>query len=71
MSHGESIDKMGQRTSNATAVTFGNVRVPRENLLEGEEEGFKKAMATLDITRPMMAVGAVGLARTALELAAQ
>ena len=68
VNHGEPIDKMGQRASNTTAVMFKNVRVPRENLLGGEGEGFKKAMAALDITRPMIAIGAVGIARTALEL---
>jgi acyl-CoA dehydrogenase len=71
VSHGEPIDKMGQRASNTTTVTFKNVTVPKENLLAGEGEGFKKAMAALDITRPMIAVGAVGIARTAMELAAQ
>ncbi len=69
--HGEPIDKMGQRASNTTAVTFKDVKVPKENLLGGEGEGFKKAMVALDITRPMIAVGAVGLARTAMELAIQ
>jgi acyl-CoA dehydrogenase len=69
ISHGEPIDKMGQRASNTTAVTFKNVRVPKENLLAGEGEGFKKAMAALDITRPMIGIGAVGIARTAMELA--
>jgi acyl-CoA dehydrogenase len=69
VSHGEPIDKMGQRASNTTSVAFKNVRVPKENLLGGEGEGFKKAMAALDITRPMIAVGSVGIARTALELA--
>ena len=68
VSHGEPIDKMGQRASNTTAVTFKNVTVPKENLLGGGGEGFKKAMAALDITRPMIAIGAVGVARTALEL---
>lgn len=71
VSHGEPIDKMGQRASNTTAVTFKDVRVPKENLLAGEGEGFKKAMAALDITRPMIAIGAVGIARTAMELATQ
>jgi acyl-CoA dehydrogenase len=71
MRSGEPIDKMGQRASNTTAVTFKNVRVPRENLLGAEEDGFKKAMAALDITRPMVAAGAVGLARYAMELAVQ
>jgi acyl-CoA dehydrogenase len=71
VSHGEPIDKMGQRASNTTPVIFKNVRVPKENLLGGEGEGFKKAMAALDITRPMIAIGSVGIARTALELATQ
>jgi len=67
---GEPIDKMGQRASNTTPVTFKEVRVPVENLLGGEQEGFKKAMAALDVTRPIIASGAVGLARSAMELAA-
>jgi acyl-CoA dehydrogenase len=67
--HGEPIDKMGQRASNTTAVTFKEVLVPKENLLAGEGDGFRKAMTALDITRPMIAVGAVGLARTAMGLA--
>jgi acyl-CoA dehydrogenase len=69
--HGEPIDKMGQRASNTTTVTFDQVRVPKENLLAGEGDGFKKAMAALDITRPMIAIGSVGMARRALELAIQ
>jgi len=71
LSHGEPIDKMGQRASNTTSLTFKNVKVPKENLLGGGGEGFKKAMAALDITRPVVAIGSVGLARTALELATQ
>jgi acyl-CoA dehydrogenase len=71
LSHGEPIDKMGQRASNTTSLTFKNVRVPKENLLGGGGGGFKKAMAALDITRPVVAIGSVGLARTALELATQ
>ncbi|MBS3905653.1 MAG: acyl-CoA dehydrogenase family protein [Syntrophaceae bacterium] len=71
VSHGEPIDKMGQRASNTTAVTFNHVRVPRDHLLAGEGDGFKKAMAALDITRPMIAIGAVGIARSAMKLAAQ
>jgi len=71
VSHGEPIDKMGQRASNTTAMRFDHVKVPKENLLAGEGEGFKKAMAALDITRPMIAVGALGIARSAMELATQ
>jgi acyl-CoA dehydrogenase len=69
VSHGAPIEKMGQRASNTTSVTFKDVRVPGENLLAGEGEGFKKAMSALDITRPMIAMGAVGVARSAMELA--
>ncbi len=71
VSHGEPIDKMGQRASNTTVVMFKNVKVPKENILAGEGEGFKRAMAALDVTRPMIAIGAVGIARSALELATQ
>jgi len=66
---GEAIEKMGQRASNTAPVTFSRVKVPQENLLGGEEDGFKKAMAALDVTRPIMAAAAVGLARSAMELA--
>jgi len=71
VSHGEPIDKMGQRASDTRAVTFKNVKVPKENLLAGEGEGFQKAMMALDITRPMIGIGAVGIARAAMELATQ
>ncbi len=71
LSNGEPIDKMGQRASNTTSLTLKNVKVPKENLLGGSGEGFKKAMAALDITRPVVAIGSVGLARTAMELATQ
>jgi len=64
---GAPIPKLGQRASNTTAVTFNNVEVPAENLLAGEGDGFKKAMGALDITRPIIAIGAVGLARAAME----
>ncbi len=67
---GEPIDKMGQRASNTTPVSFKGVKVPAQNLLGGEENGFRKAMAALDVTRPIIAAGAVGLARSAMELAA-
>ncbi len=50
--------------------TAGN-RCYNYNHLGSEEGGFKKAMAALDITRPMIAIGSVGLARTAMELAIQ
>lgn len=59
--------KMGQRCSNTVALTFENVRVPKSNMIGAPGEGFSIAMRTLDLTRPMTAILAVGIARAALE----
>jgi acyl-CoA dehydrogenase len=61
------LDKMGQRATDTSAVAFQDVRVPSENRLGEEGEGFKIAMRTLDHTRPGTAAGAVGVARAAYE----
>ncbi|RMF89813.1 MAG: acyl-CoA dehydrogenase [Nitrospinota bacterium] len=66
---GKKLDKMGQRASDTTEVIFEDVRVPRANLLGKEDEGFKIAMKTLDLSRPMIGALAVGLARAAMEAA--
>ena len=60
-------NKMGQRCSNTVPIVFDNVMVPRENLIGEEGEGFKIAMQTLDYSRPMTAIMAVGNARAAME----
>lgn len=44
---------MGQRASDTRMVTFEDVRVPQENVLGKESEGFKIAMKTFDRTRPI------------------
>lgn len=62
-------NKMGQRCSNTVALSFDNVRVPRENLIGKEGEGFRVAMKTLDLSRPLTAIMAVGIARAAYEAA--
>jgi acyl-CoA dehydrogenase len=64
---GKDEDKLGQRAANTTEVYFQDVRVPAENRLGEEGDGFKIAMMTLDRTRPELAAGAVGVARAALE----
>ncbi|MFN2612778.1 MAG: acyl-CoA dehydrogenase family protein [Solirubrobacterales bacterium] len=64
-------DKMGQRASNTATITFNETEVPAENLLGEENHGFKLAMMTLDRTRPGVAAMAVGIARAALEFAAE
>src|SRR3954447_17090562 len=65
------LDKMGQRSTDTSALSFTDVRVPAANRLGEEGEGFKIAMKTLDFTRPGTAIGAVGVARAAFEYAAQ
>jgi acyl-CoA dehydrogenase len=65
------LDKMGQRATDTSAIAFQDVRVPAENLLGEEGEGFKIAMRTLDHTRPGTAAGAVGVARAAYEHAVE
>jgi acyl-CoA dehydrogenase len=63
------LDKMGQRATDTSAIAFQDVRVPVENRLGEEGEGFKIAMTTLDFTRPGTAAGAVGVAQAAYEYA--
>ncbi len=58
---------MGQRASDTRGVKFEDVVVPIENRLGEEGQGFKIAMKAFDITRPLVAAGAVGLARAAYE----
>jgi acyl-CoA dehydrogenase len=65
------LDKMGQRATDTSAVSFQDVVVPAANRLGEEGEGFKIAMQTLDFTRPGTAVGAVGVAQAAFELAVE
>ncbi|MEN3341899.1 MAG: acyl-CoA dehydrogenase, partial [Actinomycetota bacterium] len=61
------LDKMGQRATDTSAFALQDVRVPVENRLGEEGDGFKIAMATLDFTRPGTAAGAVGVAQAAYE----
>jgi acyl-CoA dehydrogenase len=65
------LDKLGQRATDTSAFALQDVRVPVENRLGEEGDGFKIAMATLDFTRPGTAVGAVGVAQAAYEHAVE
>ncbi|EGI65798.1 Putative medium-chain specific acyl-CoA dehydrogenase, mitochondrial [Acromyrmex echinatior] len=58
---------MGQRASDTRMITFEDVRVPEENVLLGEGEGFKIAMKTFTRTRSPVAAAATGLAQRALD----
>jgi alkylation response protein AidB-like acyl-CoA dehydrogenase len=67
---GKHEDKMGIRCVPVVEIHLENCRVPKANLLGGDEgRGFKHAMMTLDRARPGVASQAVGLAQGALDLA--
>lgn len=59
--------KMGIRAGNTGEIFFDSIRVPKENLLGEEGEGFKIAMASLDNGRFTVAAGAVGQIMACLE----
>ncbi|MEH7347733.1 acyl-CoA dehydrogenase family protein [Gottfriedia acidiceleris] len=59
--------KMGIRAGNTGEVFLDDVRVPAENLLGFEGEGFKIAMSALDNGRFTVAAGACGLIQASLE----
>jgi acyl-CoA dehydrogenase len=64
---GKHENKMGQRASNTVTLTFEDVRVPAANRIGEEGEGFRIAMETLDNSRPLTAMFAIGVARAAME----
>ncbi|WP_294468352.1 acyl-CoA dehydrogenase family protein [uncultured Anaerofustis sp.] len=68
---GDHYDKMGIRSSATAELIFNDVKVPKENLLGKEGEGFKIAMATLDGGRIGIASQALGIAQGAYENAVE
>ncbi|MCI6795644.1 MAG: acyl-CoA dehydrogenase family protein [Lachnospiraceae bacterium] len=64
---GDHYDKMGIRSSATAQLIFQDVKVPKENLLGKEGEGFRIAMATLDGGRIGIASQALGIAQGAYE----
>ncbi|MCP8617292.1 acyl-CoA dehydrogenase family protein [Salirhabdus salicampi] len=63
--------KLGIRSGNTGEIFLDNVRVPKENLLGKEGEGFKIAMSALDNGRFTVAAGACGLIMACLEASVQ
>jgi alkylation response protein AidB-like acyl-CoA dehydrogenase len=68
-SAGKKENKLGMRASDTASLIFDNVRVPAENLVGGEGEGFKQALQVLDGGRIGIAALSVGLAQGALDAA--
>ncbi len=59
--------KLGVRAGSTGELAFNNVRVPAENRIGEEGEGFKIAMSCIDQGRFTVGAGAVGLTRAALD----
>ncbi|AUJ25605.1 MULTISPECIES: acyl-CoA dehydrogenase family protein [Virgibacillus] len=71
LSFGVGDDKMGIRGATTDEVIFENCRIPKENLLGEEGDGFKLAMQVVDRGRIGIAAMAVGLSQAALDAAVQ
>lgn len=66
---GKDEEKMGLHGSRTVQLTFEDMKVPAENRLGEEGEGFKIAMANLDVGRIGIAAQSLGIAEAALEAA--
>jgi len=64
---GKAEDKLGIRASDTCELYFDNVKVPLENRIGKEGEGFKIALATLDGGRIGIASQALGIAKASLD----
>jgi len=66
-SHGKPEKKLGIRSSDTTELYFDNVKVPKENLIGNEGDGFKICLETLDGGRIGIAAQALGIAQASLD----
>ena len=64
-------DKLGQHSSDTAQINLENCRVPAANLIGEEGEGYKIALSALEGGRIGIGAQAVGMARSALEVAIQ
>jgi len=62
-------DKLGQHSSDTAQINFDNCRIPAENLIGQEGEGYKIALGGLEGGRIGIAAQSVGMARSAFECA--
>jgi len=64
---GKPEDKLGIRSSDTCELYFDNVKIPQENLIGKEGDGFKIALSTLDGGRIGIASQALGIAQASLD----
>ncbi len=64
---GHKENKLGMRASDTSTMIFQDLRIPRDNLIGAEGEGFTQALQILDAGRIGIAALAVGLAQGALD----
>ncbi len=62
-------DKLGQHSSDTAQINFDNCRIPAENLIGNEGEGYKIALGALEGGRIGIAAQSIGMARSAFEVA--
>ena len=62
-------DKLGQHSSDTAQINFDNCRIPAENLIGSEGEGYKIALSALEGGRIGIGAQSIGMARSALEVA--
>lgn len=65
---GRALDKMGWRSSDTAELVFDNVRVPAENILGEEHQGFYAIMRNFQNERVVLGAQALGEAQKAIEL---
>ena len=64
-------DKLGQHSSDTAQINFDDCRIPAENLIGAEGEGYRIALGALEGGRIGIAAQSVGMARSAFEFALQ
>jgi alkylation response protein AidB-like acyl-CoA dehydrogenase len=62
-------EKLGQHSSDTAQIRFDNCRIPAENLIGAEGEGYKIALSALEGGRIGIAAQSIGMARSALDCA--
>jgi hypothetical protein len=62
-------DKLGQHSSDTAQINLDNCRIPAENLIGTEGEGYKIALSALEGGRIGIAAQSIGMARSAFECA--